>query len=206
MSHIGGAKKSKNYWKNLVAKRKKELVHMKNTKSFIPFDKLHIKEYIHLIHDNGARPFIVIITNNKINVYHSYTNKLLFKISKFLGYWNGFDSSPYQFHGNSILIQLGLYKYMHIGCEIFTFNTKDVITDFISPVGNSDVPYPICYGTENVYFMLDKKYCKNEDILLDKNVVNAEDIYTEFYGHLEFKKDRKIYNTKNVKIIHKRIL
>jgi hypothetical protein len=54
--------------------------------------------------------------------------------------------------------------------------------------------------------MLDKKYCKNEDILLDKNVVNAEDIYGEFYGHLEFKKDRKLYNMKNVKIIHKRII
>jgi hypothetical protein len=202
---LGGARKMN--WKKRVTLRKKELEKMKTSKSYISFDKLNNKEYIYITLDNGARPFIIIVSNNIIKVYLSYTNKLLFKISKFLGYWSGFDSSPYKiYNGNSILIQLTPNKYMHIGCEIFTFVTKDIITDFLSPVGNSDVPYPIAYGTENVYFMLDKKYYSNDDILLEKTVSNSEDIYGEFYEHLEFKKNRKLHKMAKLKIIQKRIL
>jgi hypothetical protein len=58
--------------------------------------------------------------------------------------------------GNSILLQVGKHRYVYIGDEIYEFDTADNILSYVSPVGNSDVPYPFAVGEENVYFMLDK--------------------------------------------------
>nr|URM61880.1 DNA ligase [Mimivirus sp.] len=103
------------------------------------------------------------------------------EIDKFLGYWYGYDTSIDQMHGNTILIKLAVNKYIFIGSEIYKFKTdSDEIIDYVSPVGNSDVPYPVAYGTQFVYFMDDKEKVKKSNFQLDISPVNAEDIFVEF--------------------------
>lgn len=199
----GGAK-----WDVLVKRRKKELKNIKNTKSYISAKKLTSKSRIYDIHDNFNRPFRVICNNKGIYVYkktgENY-DQLIIKIRKFQGYWSGYDSSAYKMNGNSILVQLARNKYIFIGWEIYEFTTEDEIIDYISPVGNNDVPYPVAYGTKNVYFMLDKVFIKNEDLETPITVANAEDLYGEFYGWIGSKKgSHQKYKFKNIKIIQKR--
>jgi len=193
---------------------------MKLTKSFIPKSKLSTRDKIYDVHDNGGRPFRVIANNkgihifiereedkkNQIGSYPMQYNKLIKKITNFLGYWSGFDSSPYKtkMHGNSILIQLTKKKYMSIGYNIYTFETESEIIDYVSPVGNSDVPYPISYDKDNVYFMIEQVYIKRSELTIEPNVANAEHIYGEFYGHIGSKKHVG-HKMKHLKIVYLRL-
>jgi hypothetical protein len=54
-------------------------------------------------------------------------------------------------HGNSILIHLKNLEHIYVGSFINKFRAVDEITDYMSPVGNNDVPYPVAYSVENVY-------------------------------------------------------
>ena len=186
----------------------------KTTKSFIPKNKLSSRNKIYLIHDNGERPFKVIANNEKIEIYtytddnshfdHTY-DKLLLTINNFIGYWVGFDTSKYtNFHGNSILIQLSNHKYISVGWVIHEFETTDEIIDYVSPVGNSDVPYPVAYGETNVYFMLDMKYVSKINLMSPINPINAENIYGEYYGHIYPENKLKNKKIKKVKVLVKR--
>jgi hypothetical protein len=188
-------------WMVRVKKRQKELVGMKNTNSYIPKNKLSTINKEYYIHDNGGRPFKVIANNKGISIYGICINKetdepqypkLITKITNFLGYWPGFDSSPYLMHGNSILIQLTKTKYICVGWDIYSFETNSEILDYISPVGNSDVPYPVAYDKDNIYFMNDKVFNEASKFKTIANVVNAEDIYGEFYKTESGKKFKKI--------------
>lgn len=90
--------------------------------------------------------------------------------------------------------------------SVFSFTTDDEIIDYISPVGNSDVPYPVAYSKNNVYFMLDDQYIKRKDLELEANVSNAENLYGEFYGHIGEKQGtHEKHPVQDVKEIHKRI-
>src|SRR5947207_349394 len=121
-----------------------------------------------MIHDNGFRPFQVFVRHKNIKIFAmdsqndeddsdsdgNYSYSIPIKtIKNFIGYWNGFDTSDNALHGNSLLIHLAENKYMYIGSKIYTFTTQDEIIDYLSPVGNSDVPYPVAYGTKNIYIM-----------------------------------------------------
>jgi len=66
--------------------------------------------------------------------------------------------------GNSILLKVK-NKYVYIGEEIYEFKINDEIIEYYSPIGNNDVPYPVAFGKENIYFLseqiyLPKKYSK----------------------------------------------
>ena len=87
------------------------------------------------------------------------------------------------YHGNSILIQETKNRYVSVGWYVSRFETDDEITDYISPVGNSDVPYPVAYSDKYVFFMLDNVYVKKEQLQTPAVPINAENIYGEFYGH-----------------------
>lgn len=80
--------------------------------------------------------------------------------------------------GNSILVEVKKHKYVYIGAEMYSFETKEEIKKYYSPVGNSGVPYPYAIGETLTYFMLDKKTIPNR--LLNPKV----DGYGQFYGHL----------------------
>lgn len=46
-------------------------------------------------------------------------------------------------NGNSVLIQLTPTSYVHVGCEVYAFETDEPIVNYFSPRGNNDVPYPV---------------------------------------------------------------
>ena len=200
-------------WKKAQKKRDNELKDIKTTRSYIPITKLTSKNGWHKIHDNGGRPFEVQVNNKAITVYtfkdeteakqKGNYSKQVAKFNKFLGYFSGYDITPYKFHGNSLLVQLSKHEYVFIGWMIYRFKTDDIILDYVSPVGNSDVPYPVAYGENNIYFMLDQKMIRRDELETPITFTNAEKLYGEFYGHSGYKKHKK-FNMKSVKVLVKR--
>jgi hypothetical protein len=188
------------------------------TKSFIPKNKLTSRPREYLIHDNGGRPFNVVATNKGIDIFTMIDKKStsldynedpvydqhILSLKKFIGYWVGFDTSSYtNYHGNSILVQETKTSYVSIGWMIFRFTTDEEILDYVSPVGNSDVPYPIAYTKNYVYFMLDDQYVKKSDLTTQSIPIEAENIYGEYYGHL-FPENQNIM--KKIKIKGRKLL
>lgn len=167
----------------------------------------HPGEHRYLTHDNGARPFLVYVGDTVVTVYqapqtldsrdHSYDeikNSYTKLVKKFTGVEKKFIpkyptiNSPrkgtFERTGNSVLLKLKT-GYAFIGDVVYSFKTKDEIKKFYSPVENSDVPYPVAVGTENVYFMLDKKYVPKK--LFPKGIDWERDAYTLFYDGVESK-------------------
>lgn len=208
----GGAKDCNDKWCEMVKKRRNELLHRKRTGTFVPYSKLKNASY--LVEDNGAQPFKVVVNKKGITIYKetrvankkSEYKEVILELKKYLGYWSGFDASPYKMHGNSILIQVTKFHYIYVGWDVYEFDTDDEITDFIAYMGNNDVPYPVAYGEKYVYFMLDKKMIKRDDLELEATVANAGELYGEFYGFIGSKKGKhKRYDFKNVKMVHGRL-
>jgi hypothetical protein len=55
---------------------------------------------------------------------------------------------------------------MFIGMNIKTFSLEnDEIINFISPVGNNDVPYPFAIGKKNTYFFFEDTYIDNKYLI-----------------------------------------
>lgn len=158
----------------------------------------------YLIHDNGGRPFAVAIKGNSVRIFkydkeiadtispRDYMYNVLVKeylagkifIPKGYESWNvqqGKLTNDPLFVGNSILVKLK-DKYVYIGDYIYEFQTTDEIKYYYSPVGNSDVPYPVCIGTENIYFMLDRTYVPIHHF---KGLTKSQliDAYSFYYGH-----------------------
>ncbi len=129
----------------------------------------------YLIHDNGGRPFRVEVnpSENMVNVFINYKfdeyekkfNKKVFS-SKYQKIWIG--KSPEtemtlfsgghgsKFDGNTILLEKSNNSCVFIGDNIFSFKTKGPITEYVSPVGNNDVPYPYAIDqTGTVYLMIE---------------------------------------------------
>lgn len=134
-------------------------------------DKPLSKEKVYFTHDNGGKPYKVVFDGVKISVYVksddvSY-NKEIFSITDFDGFFPGEDtnfSNDSDFRekskGNSILVRLReLQKYIFIGMNIFSFETTEKILHYYSPIGNSDVPYPVAVGEKNVFFFNRKCCC-----------------------------------------------
>jgi hypothetical protein len=139
----------------------------------------HPGEHRYLTHDNGGRPYLVYTGETDVTVYTAppgdypygwpddkddYT-KLVKKITnvskKFIPRYKtvrDFNST-----GNSILVQSGK-EYVYIGENIFKFKPEkgDEILKYFSPIGNSDVPYPVAVGKTHVYIILDKVVIEKE--------------------------------------------
>lgn len=61
------------------------------------------------------------------------------------------------FDGNTILLRIGNmdeYRYVCIGEGIFEFTTSEKITNYVSSVGNNDVPYPYAESENYTYCMM----------------------------------------------------
>jgi len=152
-----------------------------------------------LIHDNGGRPWKVVVSKDLVEVY-TYTDKaannydkLVWKCNNPLKVWIGVDESEPKFLGNSIVVQLTKTKLVSIGSNIYQFDLIDkneIITEYSSRVGNSDVPYPFLVTNKYVYFTIENKYADREkfgnffedpyEILYDKSSkVNAKSYKTK---------------------------
>lgn len=178
----------------------------KKTNTYISKNKLTSRNRIYYTHDNGGCPFKVVANNKGIFIYkrgeEERYDELVYSVKKFLGYWRGYDSTRYKQHGNSILIQINKYEYVCVRQVIYKFKTNERILDYITPLGPSDVPYPIAYGENYIYFMLDFKMIHRDDLETPITIENAEKLYGEFYGYIGDKKGKhKKYNMKNVKIL-----
>jgi len=216
-------------WSQKYIKREKELENVSETDSYIKKTQLTSKNKIYYIHDNGGRPFKVMANSKEIIIntldYNSSDDKniqtegcecdldkykydYLMNIENFMGYWEGFDSSPTKMHGNSILVKITDNSYIFIGWEIYNFETDDIILEYISPVGNNDVPYPIAIGTNFVYIMTEKKMIEKTKLKKPVTIANSDGYSWELAVDSNNKKN--IHNSsipiKNINILQKRLM
>ena len=166
------------------------------------------------IHDNGGRPFRVVVDGKTAIVFKQDYEADVLRIGKklleipfkeiFIG-----DNDKNQEHysakgddkGNTILLKLTESKYQFIGLSIQTFETvnNDTILKYYSPVGNNDVPYPYAVGEKYTYLMIESVYIPNE--VLDMN----EGPYEQYYGHVnKYKGIKKLAKHLIMKTIIKR--
>lgn len=165
---------------------------------------------IYLIHENGGRPFRVVLTKD------SQTGKQGADIYKKAPKDDEYDDSKYskfvahipmhavyvgkssgscescdhtkqqarQFDGNSLLLHMIGNDYVYVGESIYAFTLaeNETVEHYYSPVGNNDVPYPMLVTNLYVYFMLDKKRVPREHFPKDQV---WEDAYKLFYGTFE---------------------
>jgi hypothetical protein len=145
------------------------------------------------IHDNGGVSYITRILNNGNVVLFKCTN-ILSTLKTFIGKSPQIKMTEYsggygdKFDGNTILIQTGTtsinsssYKYKHIGSEITEFTTEHEIIDFVSPIGNSDVPYPYVIDTQNNYYLIIEKVILENSPELQTWLSQGEDPYSFYY-------------------------
>ena len=180
---------------------------------------------IYYTHDNGGRPFKVIVDsiNNKIDVfkYSNILNDDIYDINVYSGTYNqifigkstqnrmtlfsgGIGKS---FDGNSILCLLDNNKYLYIGENITTFDLigsdQNKIIKYISDVGNNDVPYPYAIDSENnIYFLLESivlKPNKNNMLYMDKSFNNNDNPYAGLYDLIKMtNNDNQISSFSNI--------
>ena len=197
------------------------------TKSFITKDELSEVRYKFTIHDNGGRPFKAIASCQGIHIYRlkkdydynsndysgieesRYENKPFKIVTEFEGLWAGRDFEDEDFCGNSILIKLEDHEYIFVGWKVQGFSTKDIMIDYESPVGNSDVSYPVAFGDTFIYFMNEMKVAAIKDFKRVYHVGEASAMCSEFYGHFTIHKgwqtDLKNDDMDNVRLIHDRL-
>ena len=188
----------------------------------------NIKQYF--THDNGSRPFKVVIKGNNLEVYKKSKINILNENNIYDKLVENFDNvkeifigkssgSKYcdhdktqrkMFVGNTILLYNGKNEYIFIGSEIYKFSlpNDDKIEKYYSLVGNGDFPYPIILGEKNIYFMLDKTYV-SRDIYPEKmKEEDWENAYSKYYGTWDTKENKWINSLKEnaKKIPHVKVI
>lgn len=177
----------------------------------------------YFIHHNGGRPYLVYVdpSSQKIRVYsipsnvfihdesdHDSANKWMYTNpvyqasvsrvwigkspkNKMTQYSGGFGR---RFLGNSILIKTKKAKeYIFIGEKIYRFLTPNHIEHYVSPVGNSDVPYPFAIDhLGNAYLMIEK-------VILPAKSFDLENPYSTYYQNNK-KLSKKMNHVKQIHI------
>ena len=151
---------------------------------------------IYLTHDNGGRPFKVVVNKNNLSVYkrnnrfndNSYSKKYIINLNNFSNIFIGKSiknemtefSGSYgdNFDGNSILVNLKDNIYIYIGINIFRFHSLNEIYKYKSPLGNNDVSYPYAIDKSNNYYLM------IEDAIINCKSNKIDDPY-EYYYNLE---------------------
>ena len=110
----------------------------------------------YLIHDNGSRPFLVLVGKSKVSIHVMdrkktskkelvYKEKAMYSTS-FSEVWvdknTGGDGGEKFGEGASILVRVKGDTYVHIGEYVLSFDMKGEVEDYFAPVFGSDVVYP----------------------------------------------------------------
>lgn len=115
----------------------------------------------YLTHHNGDRPYLVNCVDGNVSIYAK--NKKSEQHSEFIGMFHPSDifigKSPKEcggesFDGNTMLLKMDILNYIFIGEKIVSFKTDYEIINFVSPVGNSDVPYPYAIDEQQQYYFM----------------------------------------------------
>ena len=153
------------------------------------------------MHDNGSRPFKVIIKGNQVEVFKESDDNVsrdrvyetfpryIFRVNdvfvgnspqnKWTKFSGGFGPA---FNGNSLLLHLGFRVYVFIGWEICSFRALYPIVEFVSIVGNNDVCYPYAVDDHHNYYLLTENVVlKYHDKLLQQ--MSTYDNPYEYYYH-----------------------
>lgn len=109
-------------------------------------------------------------------------------------------------NGNTLLIQLTPTQYLHVGGSVFSFETERPIENYYSPLGNNDVPYPVAYDSEGVYFFEIERVCyvRKEQLVTPMDLKGADRLFSEFYGHFSSPK-KDLLKVKNFELLHGRV-
>lgn len=185
------------------------LENLNKVKKWIVLDKT-VKKYDTI--DNGARPFRVIITKNKIIIFkleylyskskeRYYINETIkpIVIKKYKNVFIGKNIKKYSYYsspftGNTILVEIKAKTYLYVGEAIKLFHFEEPIIKYVSIMGNNDVPYPFAL-TKNYAILL------IEDIILERNFGDI-DPYQVYYNYS--KKYFPKYKKLKTKVIVKR--
>lgn len=128
---------------------------------------------------NGGQIYKVIVSpNNYIYVYYGeHFDTLLFEKQAqkvFVGKSPNYSSD---YDGNSILIEIENYSYIYIGDKIITFMSYNPIVNYISPIGNSMVPYPYAIDDKGWVYLF---VCLVVITSFSSNYISESDPY-EYY-------------------------
>ena len=189
-----------------------------------------IKGKKYLVHDNGGKPFQVVINKNKVSIFKQSNqesdvyDKLVknYTVKKVHIGKDKDHKQPKFSNGNTILLEFPNNKFIFVGESIFEFELAkdDEFQKYFSELGNSDVPYPVLLGKNNFYSMAEKEYCSRDEFPSTYKVTdfkNAHDYY--YWGSKDeqkanekkniFKKPsshiKNIKKLPKMKIIHKRL-
>ena len=91
--------------------------------------------------------------------------------------------TPRKHHSNTHQQHNTIHRYLFIGGLTTYFfklhkNETQLISQFISPIGNNDFPYPYAKTDKNIYFLIEKQLTP---ITLFNNTHTNIDLYGEFY-------------------------
>ena len=126
--------------------------------------------------DNGGEPFIVSVQGKNVSVYRNISETAkpewddtdpIFSEKDVKEVFPGYDPPGLMYNesrkkkavGNSVLVRTNKDDYIYIGESVKRFKTLDgeLVTDYVSPVGNSAVPYPFAVTNTYVYLMTEGK-------------------------------------------------
>jgi len=170
-------KTSKKTSKKTLKKQKKKyyyLIHNNGGRSFVVvIENKNVKVYKTLDDDEIEKEKntleFIDYTDDDINEKVIVSNKPVFILKHFKNIFIGYDIDFRDIiienkkfgKGNSILVFDGKYYYSIYCSSITKFNSKNIkgkVTGYISPIGPSDVPYPIMFTTTHLY-----SWCVNID-------------------------------------------
>lgn len=155
------------------------------------------------IHDNGGKPLKCIIENENTILIHKQKDfdsdeiiiyemepslkfhpKKIFigksplnKMTEFSG-----GHGP-EFDGNTILLDMGDNEYIIITGTIWSFDAKSKIIEYVSPVGNNDVPYPYAIDDNKNIYLIDYNVVilyRDDIAKLMKKYDNPYDYYRDY--------------------------
>lgn len=150
---------------------------------------------VYQIHDNGGCPLRAEVEDGRVTVIVNASGETACEFIPdeiFIGRsprnamteWSGAHGREYD--GNTILLRVE-DKYVFIGWEVYEFTPRAKIVDYVSPVGNYDVPYPYAYDADgNIYLIVE------HIVLLNRGNVRAEirearDPYNYYYTYCNIK-------------------
>lgn len=83
-----------------------------------------------------------------------------------------------RYDGNTILLQSGPKQYIFVGPTIYSFKALDEIVEFVSLVGNNDVPYPYAVDAQKKYYLF-----VEDVVLLPSLLIDEYDDPYQYYYH-----------------------